>query len=827
MSPRPAAGPASGVGRTALRAGGSAGAERPARDLETPSTQPSSSVCPGCAKPVDTLRAGHVAIYDGVFLYYCDASCKALHLREIASHLGDDVPTLDPPAVAARLATHPNGHAASSHAANGHAANGHAANGHNGANGAHPSPAAISAPLPPVAPTAPPSPSFLSASTVAPAIEAAPSSPELPRTLRSPVPPRPPSSPLPELIPARVASPKERARSAVSIVGAAAGLLVPLLVIGDVGLGARLAFASLAAVALIARLALTPRDLADASPLVVAVPAVGALGAAVLSFLANDPHAASIAVLAGLSASIGIAVEEAISRARGEVDATRRRIAVALDVPSRVLRGDGPSETLCDVKSGETVLVEAGDVVGVDGVASEGTAIVVPWHGATIDMEKSEGDAIVAGARIVSGALRVVTAWAGAERAWVRASSLSRRSPRRLRIDGEALAFDRRAGGPRGRGRLWARGDGERRIGRVVRGSCRDVRRDARVRVDEDVVAAVALVHARAQMRALAHGIVYRDASAFDAAGRAATAVACSSGTVLTGEPEMVAIEQVAGFRSAAKSRILALAAGAETASTHPLANAILRAARTRGVTPESVRSATVHAGLGVTALVSSGERLVVGSRALLLHEQVSVAVAEARASELEAQGRSVLLVALAGKLVGLVALQDGLRAGARAAVQRLLDARIEPVLLSGESRETCETIARALEIDHVRPEVLPADRGAEVRALAEGGHVVAVIGHPASDDGGARRRGRRRGDGCAARSRASGGSGSRPTMFVMQRWLSRWRTRCETARAPSLAAGLAPGAVALLALAFGVGALACGPLALAVGAVGVASECR
>jgi Cu+-exporting ATPase len=320
-------------------------------------------------------------------------------------------------------------------------------------------------------------------------------------------------------------------------------------------------------------------------------------------------------------------------------------------------------------------------------------------------------------------------------------------------------------------------------------------------------------------MRALSHGIVYKDAKTFDAAGRTATAVACSRGTVLTGEPEIVALEPV-GESALSESRILALAAGAETASTHPLANAILRAARTRKVRPESVRSATVHAGLGVTALVSSGDRLVVGSRVLLLQEQVSVAIAEARASELEAQGRSVLLVALAGKLVGLVALQDGLRAGARAAVQRLLDARIEPVLLSGESRETCETIARALAIDHVRPEVLPADRGAEVRALAEGGHVVAVIGHPASDDAALG----------AADVAVAMGAPSTPGPGEWGIWLASDDVRdaalalatAHGARDRSravLAAGIAPGAVALLALAFGVGPLVCGPLALAVGA--------
>src|SRR5205085_3775334 len=103
------------------------------------------------------------------------------------------------------------------------------------------------------------------------------------------------------------------------------------------------------------------------------------------------------------------------------------------------------------------------------------------------------------------------------------------------------------------------------------------------------------------------------------------------------------------------------------------------------------------------------------GSRAFLLQEKVSVAIADARVSELEAQGRSVLVVAVAGRLVGLLALQDGLRPGARAAVHRLHDARIEPVLLSGEARATCETIARELDIDHVRPEILPAERGAQV----------------------------------------------------------------------------------------------------------------
>jgi P-type E1-E2 ATPase len=75
------------------------------------------------------------------------------------------------------------------------------------------------------------------------------------------------------------------------------------------------------------------------------------------------------------------------------------------------------------------------------------------------------------------------------------------------------------------------------------------------------------------------------------------------------------------------------------------------------------------------------------------------------------------------------------MRPGARAAVQHLLDVNIEPVLLSGDTRDTCEALGQALDIDHVRPEVLPSDRGDEIRRLIDGGAVVAVIGRSPVDD--------------------------------------------------------------------------------------------
>jgi P-type E1-E2 ATPase len=118
-----------------------------------------------------------------------------------------------------------------------------------------------------------------------------------------------------------------------------------------------------------------------------------------------------------------------------------------------------------------------------------------------------------------------------------------------------------------------------------------------------------------------------------------------------------------------------------------------------------------------------------------MLDRRISVAVAEQRIYELEAVGRTVVLVAIGGRLVGLLALQDGLRSGARAAVQHLLDSRVEPILMSSDTRETCEALGRALDIDHLRPEVLADERAASVERIQQTGATVAVIGHTPFDD--------------------------------------------------------------------------------------------
>jgi P-type Cu+ transporter len=230
---------------------------------------------------------------------------------------------------------------------------------------------------------------------------------------------------------------------------------------------------------------------------------------------------------------------------------------------------------------------------------------------------------------------------------------------------------------------------------------------------------------------------------------------------------------------------------------------------------------------LGVTAVASNGERLVVGGRAIMLEEKIGGAIADTRIGELESQGRTVLLVALGNRIVGLIALQDGLRIGARAAIQKLLDAGIEPVLLSGEARETCEAIGRSLDIDHIRPEVLPGDRGAAVRALAEGGMAVAVIGHPASDDGAL---------GAADVSVALGAAGAAPSEWAVALAGEDIRSAAEALAIPraartrirkAIALGLVPAVVVLLVIGFGVAPLGVAPLSTLLGAAVASLEAR
>jgi P-type E1-E2 ATPase len=346
-------------------------------------------------------------------------------------------------------------------------------------------------------------------------------------------------------------------------------------------------------------------------------------------------------------------------------------------------------------------------------------------------VRRKVGDVVVAGSRITQGQLRGSCTWSGDERALARP------------MLNAARRADVHADVPR-----WTRRFAERwsPLVAVVAGAVfLALGRDA-LDVGMLMVAVYAacanlvvgslpgLAVASGVRAALSRGVVYNDANAWVTCAKVTVAVFCARGTLLRGEPELVEAECF-GSGDATPNDVLALAAGTLAGERDPAAIAVRRAAKVRGVVADAVRNPRSYSGAGVTAVAGTGEGLCVGSRALMVERRISVAAAEKRIYELEASGRTVVLVAKAGRLVGLLGLQDGLRSGARAAVQHLMDAKIEPVLMSSDTRETCEALGRALDIDHLRPEVFEDQRAAAVERIRDTGGRVAVLGHTPFDD--------------------------------------------------------------------------------------------
>ncbi|MFW6052072.1 MAG: HAD-IC family P-type ATPase, partial [Myxococcota bacterium] len=317
-------------------------------------------------------------------------------------------------------------------------------------------------------------------------------------------------------------------------------------------------------------------------------------------------------------------------------------------------------------------------------------------------------------------------------------------------------------------------------------------------------------------------GIVYSSAQAMDAAGRVTVVALCAHGTITEGKPEVVEIHPVDDEVPA--DRVLGLIAGAEQG--HPLGVAIRRYAEGRGVRPAAVRRATAIPGRGVTALGPDGERVVLGNRQLLLDEGISIAVADDDATRAEERGHTVLFAAVGERVRAVVALQDEVRLGARAAVQRLYDLKVEVVLVSGDHRTTVEALAGNIDIAHVRAELLPEERAAEVMRLREHGGPVAAVGDGTRDEAalsGADVPVVLEGAGAPAGERGIGLSTSDLRDATAALWIARaarteaWRATLATVAAGSLlitgaAVGwLAPGLAAALAVGFDTWALPAG----------------
>ncbi len=224
-------------------------------------------------------------------------------------------------------------------------------------------------------------------------------------------------------------------------------------------------------------------------------------------------------------------------------------------------------------------------------------------------------------------------------------------------------------------------------------------------------------------------GILFRDASALERARSLTTVVLDKTGTVTRGEPTLLEVSPLAGWT---EDEVLALAAGAEMGSEHPVGEAIVRGAAERGLTVLTPDESRADTGRGIQARV--GERDVwVGSRRFLESGGIDATLTDSLAERQEAQARTAVRVAVDGAAVGVLAVADAVKEGSAAAVAELRRRGLEVVLLTGDNERTALAVAEQVGIDHVRAEVLPDEKARVIRELQKKGP-VAMVGDGIND---------------------------------------------------------------------------------------------
>jgi Cu2+-exporting ATPase len=228
--------------------------------------------------------------------------------------------------------------------------------------------------------------------------------------------------------------------------------------------------------------------------------------------------------------------------------------------------------------------------------------------------------------------------------------------------------------------------------------------------------------------RGAQNGILIKNASALENATRLDVVIFDKTGTLTLGKPEVVEVVAAPG-RS--ETDVLALAAGMEQHSEHPLAHAILEKAK--GLQALPAERFTNVDGMGARA-TSGGEPALVGNRRLMDAERIDLAGLEAEAERLAGGGRTVVHVARGGKLWGLVAIADAARPTSAAAVKALRERGVEVAMLTGDNRATAERVGAELGVSMVLAEVLPGQKAEQVKGLQAKGKKVGMVGDGIND---------------------------------------------------------------------------------------------
>jgi Cu2+-exporting ATPase len=418
----------------------------------------------------------------------------------------------------------------------------------------------------------------------------------------------------------------------------------------------------------------------------------------------------------------------AISQASGALNALA---ALLPDKAERVIGQEIQSVPLLDVRVDDVVLVRPGTRVPADGIVVEGAAEVDEsmLTGESRTLSKGAGATVIAGTVASGGSLRVRvtavgegTALSGIMRLVAAAQASGSRTQALADRAAAMLFYVAVASGAVTMAYWWLAGDGEHALIRTATVLI--------IACPHALGLAIPLVIAISTSLGAENGLLVKDRLALESARNLDIVIFDKTGTLTRGSPGLSGIVASAGN----ESDLLATAAAVEANSEHPLAKAIVAAAKQRNLEISHALDFEALPGRGARASID-GKRIVVGGPRLLSEAQLTPPPEVAKVTtEWASEGKTVLYVIVERQLLGAVSVEDEIRPESAEAVADLHRLGVRVAMISGDSRTVADSVARRIGIDEVAAEVLPADKSEAVKRFQNGGRKVAMVGDGVND---------------------------------------------------------------------------------------------
>ncbi len=423
------------------------------------------------------------------------------------------------------------------------------------------------------------------------------------------------------------------------------------------------------------------------------------------------------------------------ARAKGRTSAAIRRLVALRPDTAHVVRGGEVVDLpLDEVRTGDELLVRPGETIPVDGLVLDGTTSVdeAMLTGEPAPVSKRPGSAVVGATLNRAGAIRLRATRVGGDTVLAQIIRMVReaqgaKAPIQQLSDRIAAVFV-----PVvlvlavGTFAAWYFVGPEPHAVRALAAAVTVLIIACPCAMGLAVPTAVMVATGRGAER----GVLFKGGDILQRAAELDVVVLDKTGTITEGRPSVTAVRLVGAGK---ESEILAAVAALEHLSEHPLGEAIVAAARARGLVHPAVESFQVFPGKGVVGIVN-GQAVLAGNRALLADWGVDAAALEAAAEELASLGATPVLVSVGGAAAAVIAVADPIKPTSAGAVHAIRRLGLQVVMLTGDTWTTAQAVARQVGIERVLAEVLPEHKRDEIHRLQGGGKVVGMVGDGLND---------------------------------------------------------------------------------------------